>query len=335
MKNLSLFLLIALLTCSSNARILILNNNGTNTGHYRTIYEALAAAQNRDTIYCVGSSTKYDSTQGVEITKEVTIIGPGYFLVENPGTNANFSPAVLNKITISSPNISLIGLTIYRVTVLSGNLFIKRCNIDYMSHGLITSQINNIVISQCYLGRADFYSGEYQINDVIFTNNYVATISEGLPGSGGGSGLNTQSFNNWVINGNTFSAGDSYFFGETLINNIFASDLPNSFSSNCSIEYCIFVNGPVPATNSNLINVDFNTLFVASIGNSTDGRWKLKPGSPAIGSGFNGVDRGMFGGATPYVLSGVPPIPAIYGLTVQPVSTNNALPVQVKIKTNN
>lgn len=334
MKKLYLFLLIVLLACSGYARILILNNNGTNTGHYRTIYEALAAAQNGDTIYCVGSSIRYDSTQGVEITKAVTIIGPGYFLAENPGTNTNFSPAIFNTITISSPNISLIGLFIYRVTVLTGNLSIKRCNIDYMSHGQITSQINNIVISQCYLGSVDFYSGQYQINDVIFTNNYVLTISEGTPGSSSW-GLNTISYNNWVINGNTFMASGSFFFGETLINNIFATSMPNTFCPNCSIEYCIFINDPVPATNNNLINVDFNTLFVGSIVNSTDGQWKLKPGSPAIGSGFNGVDRGMFGGNTPYVLSGVPPIPAVYGLTVQPVSTNNALPVQVKIKSNN
>jgi hypothetical protein len=31
--------------------------------------------------------------------------------------------------------------------------------------------------------------------------------------------------------------------------------------------------------------------------------------SPGLGAGFGGTDCGIFGGAEPYVLSGIPPIP--------------------------
>ena len=43
---------------------------------------------------------------------------------------------------------------------------------------------------------------------------------------------------------------------------------------------------------------------------STDGRYKLKAGSPAIGYGVGGVDCGIYGGPEPYVLSGMPTVPA-------------------------
>ena len=51
------------------------------------------------------------------------------------------------------------------------------------------------------------------------------------------------------------------------------------------------------------------TVFVdysGTLGKSDDAKWKLKAGSPAIGAGVSGVDCGVFGGVTPYVLSGVP-----------------------------
>lgn len=327
MKNVILLFSIFFFSVFSHARILILNNNSGNNGHYRTIYEALAAAQDGDTIYCVGSSESYDSTQGVEINKAVSIIGPGYFLVENPNTNINFAPATIRNIKITSPNVSMIGISFDNIEVLSGNFFIKRCKGGWIGSWAIGSNIANIIVTQCYLSNINFRSDEYFINDVSIFNNYIGYLSEG--------GKNLMSYNNWVISGNTFDGPISSLFGESLINNICAYEVGEFSLLNCTVQYCIFVNDPVPATNNNLINVDFNTLFIGSTGNSTDGQWKLKPGSPAIGSGYNGVDRGMFGGATPYVLSGVPPIPAVYGLTVQPVSTNNALPVQVKIKSNN
>jgi hypothetical protein len=69
-------------------------------------------------------------------------------------------------------------------------------------------------------------------------------------------------------------------------------------------------------------------------GNSTDGQWQLKVGSPAIGAGEGGTDIGMFGGEYPYVLSGLPPIPAIYGLDAQSLPSNT-LDVNLKAKSHN
>jgi len=48
---------------------------------------------------------------------------------------------------------------------------------------------------------------------------------------------------------------------------------------------------------------------------------------------MNGVDCGMFGGNQPYVLSGMPSIPAVYNI-VMPTTVvgNNNLPVTVSAK---
>jgi hypothetical protein len=95
-------------------------------------------------------------------------------------------------------------------------------------------------------------------------------------------------------------------------------------------------------TNGNQQNVDMATVFVGSgAGISTDGAWKLKAGSPAIGAGYGStpgtpIDCGIYGGGFPYVLSGIPPIPSIYFFENQPVGSNtDPIDVSIKAKSNN
>lgn len=60
--------------------------------------------------------------------------------------------------------------------------------------------------------------------------------------------------------------------------------------------------------------INQSTIFVGSTNNSTDGQWQLLANSPAKSAGSDGSDCGMFGGATPYQLSGLPPIPVVYDI---------------------
>ncbi len=88
------------------------------------------------------------------------------------------------------------------------------------------------------------------------------------------------------------------------------------------------------ATNGNQQNVDMATVFIGT--GSTDGKWQLKGGSPAIGTGTGGQDIGAFGGPSPYVLSGIPPIPTIYDVVAPTVGTQQSgLPVRIKAKSRN
>ena len=92
-------------------------------------------------------------------------------------------------------------------------------------------------------------------------------------------------------------------------------------------------------TDGNQSSVDMTTVFLGT--GSYDNFFKLKTGSPAIAAGYGStqqvpVDAGMYGGSTPYVLSGIPAIPSIYYFKNQPVGSNSdPIDVQVKVRSNN
>ena len=89
--------------------------------------------------------------------------------------------------------------------------------------------------------------------------------------------------------------------------------------------------------NGNQQNVSMANVFVGAGENiSPDGQWKLKAGSPAIGAAYGStaekpIDIGIFGNYTPYVLSGLPPIPTIYFIENEPIGSDTD-PVSVTIK---
>lgn len=94
----------------------------------------------------------------------------------------------------------------------------------------------------------------------------------------------------------------------------------------------IFANTPnIPNGNDNIFNASWNSLFVDEPTASADGKFKLAPLSIARSAGIinnTPVDCGAFGGAAPYILSGMPNVPVIYELTVpnaMPSGTNSML----------
>jgi hypothetical protein len=76
----------------------------------------------------------------------------------------------------------------------------------------------------------------------------------------------------------------------------------------------------LPEGGGNLNGFNLADVFVSSGNEET--RWMLKTGSPATGTGFNGVDMGAFGGANPYRLSGVAPRPRITRFVVPAAATD-------------
>jgi hypothetical protein len=91
-----------------------------------------------------------------------------------------------------------------------------------------------------------------------------------------------------------------------------------------------------PDENNNQQNVDMTTVFV-DYEKYIDNGYLLAPGSPAAGAGISGGDCGAFGNGTggdPYILSGMPEIPAIFDATVTPIGTSS-LPVNIKASSHN
>ncbi len=86
----------------------------------------------------------------------------------------------------------------------------------------------------------------------------------------------------------------------------------------------------------NQYNIDMTTVFADFDGQlelSTDGKWQLKAGSPALDAGVGGVDCGVYGGVAPYILSGIPNLPHIYEASVQAAtSSESGLQVTILVK---
>lgn len=147
----------------------------------------------------------------------------------------------------------------------------------------------------------------YVINNVFFGSGYISTVSSAL-------------VQNNIIRGYA------------------AFNATTSLIQNNLCEYIQF-----PPTDGNQVNVNMNNVFDLS-NPSTDAKYQLKAGSPAIGAGVGGVDCGMFATPTtlppgytaalaPYKLSGIPNVPSIYQLDA--TVGGNILNVTISTRSNN
>lgn len=296
------------------------DNNAANNPDFTSLQAAHDGLAHGDTLYVSGSVSSYYS---LELTKTLYIFGPGYFLSENPETIAKFLTAKLGTILFrpGSEGSLLTGFEIKdgpEILLTASNITLKRNRITNWQGIKVHS--SNLIISQNYIQCPIWvYSSA---SNVIIRNNFIAGPIR--PGSGnppipldirnnvflGDITINSSVFYNNILRGGNFSAID------------------------CDVRNNIGNSTQFGSSDGNQENVDMNTVFIGT--GSTDGRWQLAPGSPAIGAGVFGEDCGMFGGHDPYVLSGLPAIPAIY-LFIAPVSASglHGLPVQVKIKSHN
>ncbi len=309
------------------------NNNPGIDADYTNLQDANDNASNGDTIYVEGSETEYF---GADINKSVTIIGPGYLLTENPNTQANgleskFSGNI--NFNEGSAGSSIIG-----------------CNLG--NYGYMFINVDEVKIIRCFVnGIYPSYIGE--ITNIVILQNYI--IKEIKTASSSSSITNSIISNNIILGyilfssnsgsiqiaNNVFSANPNFSidcYNSTIQNNIICNERANAIytnSGNTIINNILAYDGT--DDNGNLYNIDMLNVFTAyndySAGISTDGKWQLKAGSPAIGAGVADVDCGAFGGAEPYVLSGLPNLPHIYEATI-PATANSGdgLSVTIKVK---
>jgi hypothetical protein len=319
MKNKMFILLSVLFTVaflqSSFAAKWRVNNSGV-AADFTTIQAAHDATSvlAGDTIYLESSSTLYG---GLTSTKKLIIIGPGFFLGENDSTQANVAPAMIGLcyLNAGSEGSVYMGITFTsQLFVSAGNVLFKR-----VSAGNVYLQNNasNVMITGCYIYSLYAYDGS---QNIIVTNNIFSSVQPY------GYAINMNPGSSGTITNNILMT-NMIVFDCIFRNNIATgSGSPyNLFSStNSTVQNNIGAETQFPAGNGNQQNVSMNTVFSGT--GSTDGQWRLKSGSPALGAGYLGVDCGAYGGSTPYVLSGMPNIPAIWLLDV------NGLNVTVKAK---
>lgn len=309
-----------------SATVWRVNATPNSSAHYATLQAAHddVSVVSGDTLYLEGSTF---SAGGLSLYKKLTIIGNGYFLGENPETQYNLQPSIFNSYVYcyaGSEGSKFIGCTFqYSVYLYTNNIMFERNHFPYGNSSAIYTQANcsDILILnnyfETYYGYTSIYFG-YTHSNILIANNYF-------------NGYVSVSANFSGIFANNIFYYVTTIYNSTLVNNIALSTMT---LSNCISTYNIGNSTQFGNLNGNQQNVPQADIFVGLTGNSTDGQWQLKVGSPAIGAGESGTDIGMFGGDTPYKLSGLPPIPAIYSLDAQSLPTNT-LNVNLKAKSHN
>jgi hypothetical protein len=333
---------------SASAKIWRVNNNTNVVADFTTLQAAHDGATSGDTIHLEASPTSYG---GLTCTKKLIILGAGFFLNDNPNTQAMTYTSRVDAFTLNvgSAGSVIMGLDFLNnsLNIFSHDIVIRRNKFTNPANGLHDNTmgsillqylsnnsaipVNNIVISQNYGVKVDV---NYASTGLLITNNYMGyNANSGDATTSACLSLHANAValvQNNIFRRGTITAYNSSFTNNIMINGFFAGT-GNLVSNN------IASGEQFGTANGNKANISMSTVFVGTgTGISTDGQWKLKAGSPAIGAGYghtadNPVDAGIFSGSTPYVLAGQPSMPAIYFFENQPVGSN-ADPVDVIIK---
>ena len=302
------------------------NNDPAADADYTTLQAANDNANDGDTVYIEGSTTSYE---GADISRKLTIIGPGYWLNENDSTQANGLEVIFNgniNFNTGSAGSSISGITGFYIYLDANNITVSRCNLSYISLNS-GSDVENILISQNYLNYIMSYG---KISNSVISNNIINhQIYAGTPSG-------ALQISNNIITAQGTAPYPINVYSSTITNNItcyssgqIAVNTGNTITNN-------ILAAPGTDANGNKYNIVMANVFVdysGSLNYSDDGKWKLKAGSPAIGAGVGGVDCGVFGGVAPYVLSGMPALPHIYEVTIPATaSSDQGLSCTLKVK---
>lgn len=306
-------LMISAMCMAMTAQATILRvSNVTNSGApYSTIQDALTAAEVGDTIMVDGSSTNYKILNGLQFTKRVVLMGPGYLLTENGVlANGNASAVVESSFTFSDEAAGTIiqGMTFKAdLNIQTPNVVITRCKID--GNVRISSGATNVVIHQNLISSRVGGTDSVDPVNVQITNNI---FTKKLDFTGGIVHDITES--RFANNTFTSYAGGSYvpianFTSSTIENNIFLH--PELSFSSCTMNNNYWGGSDSPYRDLT------NDLQIKNADTS------------AIAEAI--ADKGAFAGDDPYVISGIPAGPVIQDITV-PASVEQGKTLNVTIK---
>ena len=267
-----------------------------------------------DALLIEGAAAVYPDAS---LDRLLKLIGPGYFLSENLGLQANPLSAQVNNITVEpgAQGSLLIGIDVVQNVILNeGSVTVNRCRIgNILIVGSATASPNSI-ISQNYVNQIDINLAS---DTLLISNNYINNSifsiffnSTNVSGGhtvrnnvlGGVIDVYNSEVEENITTGATGSAGPTYFDNRGVV-----------------LRFNIGSGEEFGTANGNQSNVDMTTVFFDS--ESPDDRFQLFPAGPADGTGENGDDIGMFGGSEPYVISGIPPIPTITDIDVPAFGT--------------
>ena len=348
-KQITLLAAIMLFIATSiNATVWRVNNRVNVDADFTTLGAAISGSSANDTLYLEGSPTSYGNAY---IYSPVTIIGTGYFLNENDSTQAYKEKSIVGSLYFNNGSQGSVveGLYIdavntyvpaYGVYINTNDITIRRNyifghgNYNWVHHyGIyVVATYNSLTIEQNWIRPyAPNSDGSYThaIHFVAYTigsliqNNIIYCDTNGRAiYMGEDNEASSLIVKNNAIMGNITTYNSSHY-NNILIHGSY-TPATNDLNSNNICDLTQY-----PNENDNQQSVVMSTVFEDYTTNIDNG-YILKAGSPAIGSGVLAVDCGPFGTNDPYVLSGMPPIPAIFDLEMNQTIGTSTIPVTVK-----
>ncbi len=320
------------------------NNPGSSSAADFTTLAAVNSSTsvvNGDTVYVRGSGASYGT---LDLTKRLHFIGPGFPIHGNIDTQANRETAKTSSIDfeIGSAGSTFTGFHINfsspTIDFLDSNITLRRNLISSTQGGgrviTIHNSKSNIIIAQNYIENTNsssssdaIYVEESGSSGILISNNFISAVDDAISSVAG------------ITISNNVVDGDINVSNSTITNNIVGNLLRSTTTelqgADNSSTHNLSETSQFGTANGNLENIVMTTVFIGT--GSLDGQWQLaESGSPAKGAGFDGQDMGMFGGPSPYVLSGIPAIPSIYSFIAPAIGTAaGGLDVTLKTKSNN
>lgn len=289
MKKLFSFLAVALLTASAHSETFRVNNTPGSGAQYTTFDEAQSAASEGDVIIFDGSDTSYGE---IEVTKRLTLKGPGYFLGENEATSEGTPVASFKKIKVTAAGTTLTGLVV--------------------DESYILLNASNVVVTRCYAREislsADYSYSDKGVSNCIIHQNY---IRHGITGDNYSAHATfIQITNNIIAEG--YNAVLMYLDQSTISRNTIIS----GESGYRCITNCVIENNIAPEMVNDVYTIMHNT-FKNNHFTAWGNKDLYKEANPRNDKTIKAVDatiatdKGAFSGDDPYVLSGLPSGPMI------------------------
>jgi len=342
---------------SVSGQVWRLNNQpGVSADFTTTLQDAIDGVSPGDTIYVEPTPFSYGPAT---ISKKVILIGAGYWHEENESTSANNEKSIVGELIFNPGSEGSIVTGLYinsqygyggnfnLITINADNINLKRNFIfgEILSGGgnsRVHLRINGnragLLIEQNWI-KTDNETCTHGIlitgtaNDIIIRNNFIHGSSNqfAIEQTSGSVSLIIKNNVLW----GKLKTNNALYVNNILLTGTFTNGTGGLVANNiCNAEQ-------FPVTNNNLRNVDMSTVFVNHT-SFIDNGYHLKPGSPAIGAGFNGGNCGAFSydfGGNAYVLSGMPNIPTIFEMninnTIFPSNEFEFLEVNIKARSQN
>ncbi len=338
-KQILLFVFVAIATFSFSQtnKNIIVSHNSSNVA-YEDLESAIAGAADGATIYVPGGK-HFLNTNSIVLDKELHFKGDGYDSFSKVGP----VPKLMANITLKrgADNTSFEGLYFtndIRLDHQEGDegmfrVFLKTCRLKYriISTGTSSTTIGNI---QLYLQRCVF-SGidlngcieKVYVDNCIMTSNIFDDIDEG------------HIQNSIILEHSSYDLSLSSSENIKISNSILGLNVFDNGDHGNTISNSLLVTGKAVSayvSSSNIIYADWDDIFENTPSYNAFSLmedYHLASGSPAVGSGEEGVDMGIYGGAYPWKEHNIPPSPNVYYKSVSHQSNSEGnLNVTYKVK---